>query len=197
MKVKPRLLDLFCGAGGAAMGYASAGFGGIVGVDILPQKRYPFEFVQGDALEFVKAHGRDFDFIHASPPCKGYSSLKFLRDLRHEPLPASAYLIEPTRAALRAVGRPYIIENVTGAPLWPAVRLCGSYFGLKVRRHRLFEADFLLLGVPCRHDVQGRPVGVYGHARSRGFRGGTCWPKGSVARTVPEARARPWGSTLR
>lgn len=183
-----KLLDLFCGAGGAALGYHRAGFTEITGVDILPQKHYPFAFVQGDAFDYLEAHGRDFDAIHASPPCQAFSSLRFLRRIRHgdTPLPE---LIERTRAGLRACGVPFIIENVIGAPLFPACRLCGSHFGLRVRRHRIFESSIVLLGTTCDHKTQGRPVGVYGHARSKKARGGLAWPRGAVAATVAEARA--------
>lgn len=136
------LLDLFCGAGGAAMGYHRAGFTEIVGVDSAPQKRYPFAFVQADALEYLAEHGRDFDVIHASPPCQAYTQLAKGRHPR---------LVEPTRNALMATDRPWIIENVVGAPLRSPWLLCGSMFGLKVRRHRLFETTASLLVPNCAH----------------------------------------------
>ena len=107
-----KLLDLFCGAGGAAMGYRQAGFDEIVGVDNQPQKRYPFEFVQADALEYLAQHGREFDVIHASPPCQGYSKL---RRVPYNKGKKYALLIEPTRRLLRSSGKPYSIENVAGA----------------------------------------------------------------------------------
>lgn len=106
-----RRLDLFCGAGGAAMGYSRAGFTEIVGVDNRPQPRYPFTFIQGDALEYVAAHVREFDAIHASPPCQGYSIMRNLPWLRHKEYPL---LIQPTADALNESGRPWIIENVMG-----------------------------------------------------------------------------------
>ena len=129
-----RLLDLFCGAGGAAVGYHRAGFAEIVGVDIKPQPRYPFTFVLGDALEYVREHGREFDAIHASPPCQGYSIMRNLPWLRHKEYPR---LIQPTADALNEVGVPWVIENVMGAKLasgW----LCGHMFGLPFIRHRFF-----------------------------------------------------------
>lgn len=136
---KPMLLDLFCKAGGAGMGYHRAGFR-VVGVDHEPQKRYPFEFVQADALEFCRDHGGDFDVIHASPPCQAHSAVNRFADMgRHQDL------IPETRTAVSETGRPWVIENVEGAPLRPAICLCGQMFGLKVFRHRLFESSCLLL----------------------------------------------------
>jgi DNA (cytosine-5)-methyltransferase 1 len=130
-----RLLDLFCGAGGAAMGYHRAGFNEIVGVDNRPQHHYPFEFVQGDALEYCTAHGHEYDMIHASPPCQGYSVTRSLSNKTHP------MLIDATRAVLIATGRSYVIENVPGAPLINPLMLCGTMFGLGVIRHRLFECE--------------------------------------------------------
>jgi DNA (cytosine-5)-methyltransferase 1 len=138
-----RLLDLFCGAGGAAEGYRRAGFTVIVGVDNKPQPRYPFEFVQADALEYVADHGLKFDLIHASPPCHHYSSLQHLHPLRSYP-----DLIDSVRQLLKDSGRPYVIENVVGAPLIHPVKLCGVMFGLKVFRHRLFETNPWLMSPP-------------------------------------------------
>jgi DNA (cytosine-5)-methyltransferase 1 len=155
-----RLLDLFCGAGGAAMGYHRAGFTEIVGVDIKPQPRYPFTFVLGDALEYVKAHGHEFDAIHASPPCQAYvRSGMVAKDGRHPDLLAS------TRDALRGV---WAIENVPGAPMRGDVMLCGSMFGLPVRRHRYFELSVPVtaLALSCNHN--GAITGVYGHPHGRG-----------------------------
>jgi DNA (cytosine-5)-methyltransferase 1 len=144
---RPTLLDLFCGAGGAAVGYHRAGFD-IVGVDNRPQPHYPYEFHQADALEFLTAWGRCFDVIHASPPCQGYTQLGN-KDGRHPKL------IEPVRAALHRIGRLSVIENVVGAPMTDPLMLCGSMFGLHVRRHRLFEASPLMLAPGlCRHRRQ-------------------------------------------
>lgn len=142
-----RLLDLFCCAGGAAMGYHRAGFD-VVGVDISPQPDYPFEFHQADALTFPLD---GFDAIHASPPCQTFTAYRRrgagVGD-RH------ADLIGPTRDRLEGSGRPWVIENVAGAPLRNAVMLCGSSFGLDVRRHRYFESNVALLAPPCHHAWQ-------------------------------------------
>lgn len=140
MPDRPRLLDLFCGAGGAAMGYHRAGFQ-VVGVDIRPQPRYPFTFHQGDALEFLKEHGRGFDVIHASPPCQAYSVCGTLPHCQRD----YPKLLEPTRELLQACGRPWVMENVVGAPMPDSINLCGTMFGLRVFRHRLFESSHLLL----------------------------------------------------
>ena len=139
----PRLLDLFCGAGGAAMGYHRAGFT-VVGVDINPQRHYPFEFHQADALEFDVS---GFDAIHASPPCQAFTAYK------RRPNHVGDYpdLIWPTRQKLIASGVPYVIENIPKAPLLNPITLCGSSFGLDVRRHRLFESNVPLLAPPCDH----------------------------------------------
>lgn len=135
---KPRLLDLFCCAGGAGMGYSRAGFE-VVGVDINPKPRYPFEFHQADALEFLREHGREFDAVHASPPCQHYSVVS---KSHNGNAAAHPDLVPPTREALRKNGRPWIIENVIGAPLINPVVLCGTMFpGLRVIRHRQFESS--------------------------------------------------------
>lgn len=142
-----RLLDLFCGAGGAAMGYHRAGFE-VVGVDIAPQPHYPFEFIQADALTFPL---EGFDAIHASPPCQGFS-VASVPQRRKGISYASADLLPLIRERLIASGKPWIIENVVGAPLLNPVRLCGSTFGLLVVRHRIFESNQLLFGAgPCLH----------------------------------------------
>ena len=132
---KPRLLDTFCKAGGAGHGYALAGFD-VTGVDIEPQPRYPYAFIQGDAIEYIRQRGGEYDAIHASPPCQDYSNAKKIRGNEHP------RLIEPTRAALLATGKPYIIENVPGAPLRSPVTLVGTMFGLRTLRPRLFECSF-------------------------------------------------------
>lgn len=140
-----RLLDLFCGAGGAAVGYHRAGFTEIVGVDLAEQKRYPFEFVRGDALSYLAEHGHEFDAIHASPPCQSYSDLA----KRNRNGDAWPRLIEPVRDILSRTGLPYVIENVEGAPMLNAVVLCGTMFTeLRVIRHRLFEANFPIIVPP-------------------------------------------------
>jgi DNA (cytosine-5)-methyltransferase 1 len=159
---KMDLLDLYCKAGGASEGYRRAGFN-VMGVDIGPPPNYPFPFIQSDALEFLAKYGHKFDAIHASPPCQAFSATRTLWNRIHP------NLIGPTRDLLRKVGRPYIIENVMGAPLLNPVMLCGSMFGLRtkdgnqLRRHRLFEVwpEVLILTPPCQHD-KGSVIGVHG-----------------------------------
>lgn len=137
MPKRPRLLDLFCCAGGAAVGYHRAGFQ-VVGIDLDDQPRYPFEFIQADALDLDESFLASFDAIHASPPCQSYSDLA----KRNGNADAWPRLIEPVREMLRATGKPYIIENVEGAPLLDPVVLCGTAFPeLRVIRHRLFESN--------------------------------------------------------
>ncbi|WP_433057072.1 hypothetical protein [Dactylosporangium sp. CS-033363] len=147
---RPRLLDLYCCAGGAGMGYHLAGFD-VVGVDINPQPRYPFEFHRADALEFLAAHGHEFDAVHASPPCQAYTLAQRIQGRNHPDL------ITATRAALVAAGRPWAIENVEGAPLHDPIMLCGAMFsGLAVYRHRLFETSSAI-GQP-QHPLHAAPL---------------------------------------
>lgn len=150
---RPRLLDLFCGAGGCSVGYHRAGFD-VVGVDIKPQPRYPFAFVQADALEYVAKHGHEFDAIHASPPCQAYSVTANMSWVGEYPK-----LIDPLRALLLAAQRPYVIENVPGAPL-DGITLCGTMFGLKLFRHRIFETSWFMFGIP--HTPHTEQVGRNG-----------------------------------
>lgn len=178
MKARPRLLDLFCGAGGAATGYHRAGFD-VVGVDIKPQPRYPFEFIQADAVRVAAgeidermAHFALWDgfaAIHASPPCQAFTSLRWMHNAKENP-----ELVDPVRQLLNATGLPYVIENVRGAKLNATVRLCGSSFDLvtdtaELRRHRYFETNWTVGFVPpCRHGLRERVIGVYGgHGRDR------------------------------
>lgn len=167
-----RLLDLFCGQGGAAVGYHRAGFD-VTGVDIEGRsaRHYPFTFHQGDAIEYVKEHGHEFDAIHASPPCQRYSHGTVAGHAHKHP-----DLIGPTRDALVASGLPYMIENVPRAPLLTPMVLCGTQFGLTatdddgtllhLRRHRLFESNVMLVPPgPCRHPVGVQWAGSYGGAR--------------------------------
>ena len=135
--MKPKILDLFCCGGGAGKGYADAGFE-VVGVDILPQPKYPFEFHCADALEFLKDNHGDFDAVHASPPCQAYTSST--KHWRGEGRKYPDY-VALTRAALDATGLPYVIENVPSSPLQDPMMLCGEMFGLKTYRHRLFESN--------------------------------------------------------
>lgn len=150
---RPRLVDLFCGAGGCAVGYHRAGFD-VVGVDIRPQPNYPFEFHEGDALGYIREHAHEFDAIHASPPCQAHSTIAKQQRARRPDTYDHPDLVDATRRLLRASGLPYVIENVLGAPLENAVMLCGSSFGLDVRRHRLFECSFPMLAPPCAHHWQ-------------------------------------------
>jgi DNA (cytosine-5)-methyltransferase 1 len=154
-----RLLDLFCGAGGAAVGYHRAGFQ-VTGVDIEPQPRYPFTFIQADAMEFPL---EGFDVIHASPPCQHYSEATPIEARKNHP-----DLIAPIRERLR--GKNYVIENVDGArrELRDQFVLCGTMFNLRVFRHRWFEVPSLplILVPPCKHDFY--PVVVSGSAHGRG-----------------------------
>lgn len=158
--MRPRLLDLFCGAGGAAMGYYRAGFD-VVGVDVVYQPRYPFEFHQADAMTFPL---QGFDAIHASPPCQAYSKIcKGMGIAKRFP-----DLVGNVRELLQDSGLPYVIENVEGSPLhWP-ITLCGTMFGLRtngglwLRRHRLFETNHGMLSPPCNHPASPS-IGVYGN----------------------------------
>ena len=157
--MKPRLLDLFCGVGGCSVGYSRAGFD-VTGIDLHKQPRYPFTFVQADALEYVAEHGHEFDVISASPPCPPHTAINHARKGK------LVSLVEPTRIALQRTGKPYVIENVPGAPMVNPLVLCGSMFGLGVIRHRLFESNLLLLAPgPCRHAgsvSDGTYVSVHG-----------------------------------
>lgn len=177
-----RMLDLFCKAGGASVGYQRAGFE-VVGVDIKKQKRYPFEFIQADALEVMQDLDflRSFDVLAGSPPCQTHSITQHLRNAQGKSTD-KIDLIPETRAAFIESGLPYVIENVPGAPLKDALVLCGSSFGLKVRRHRLFESTIPLTGLPCDHKGQGRPVGIYGSMRDNIPQGGR------TAHSIEEAR---------
>jgi DNA (cytosine-5)-methyltransferase 1 len=141
---KPRLLDLFCCAGGAGVGYSRAGFE-VVGVDINPQPNYPLPFIQADALKLSRRFISSFDAVHASPPCQAYSDLAKRNGNAHE----WPRLIEPIRDIFIRTGLPYVIENVSGAPLLNPVVLCGTMFPeLRVLRHRLFEANFAIVPPP-------------------------------------------------
>ena len=143
-----RLLDLFCGAGGCAVGYSRAGFE-VVGVDIMPQPRYPFEFHQSDALGFVAKHGHEFDAIHASPPCQHYARVTRWRG-KAEKHPD---MVAETRQLLASSGKLWVMENVLESPLKRDFILCGTMFGLPIRRHRAFEVswDYFELRKPCQH----------------------------------------------
>lgn len=175
----PRVLDLFCGAGGASMGYVLAGYD-VTGVDIKHGRRYPWGYIRKDVMTLTPEDLQGFDLIHASPPCQTYSATKHLRNAQGKTT-SKQDLVEPVRELLIASGVPYVIENVEGAPLIDPVQLCGSAFGLKVRRHRLFESSMPLKGTGCNHREQGRPVGIYGSMRDE-IPGG-----GHTAKTMEEA----------
>lgn len=145
-----KALDLFCGAGGASMGLHLAGFQ-VVGVDLKPQPNYPFEFIQADAIDFSSSSlSGKFDLIWASPPCQAFTAYK----RRRNHVADAPNLIPITRRTLRMIGAPHVIENVPGAPLFDPVTLCGSSFGLDVRRHRIFECSFGVDAPPCDHSWQ-------------------------------------------
>ena len=192
----PLLLDLFSGAGGAAMGYSRAGFR-VVGVDHVRQPHYPFEFILADAMTFPL---EGWDAIHASPPCQAFTAMRTMANSRqHDDL------LGPTLARLDTWGGPYVVENVMGAPMRSAVRLCGTTFGLgsevpgrgpvDLHRHRLFEVNWPLMVPPCAHRRGRMVVGFYGdHARirRRSSEGGDIIGPAEKMRLVKEAMGIEW-----
>lgn len=172
---KPLLLDAFCGAGGAGMGYHRAGFE-VVGVDIAPQPDYPFDFHQGDAISFMADHWRAFDAVHASPPCQSSSALTKGTNKGRE----YVNLIPDTRALMAGMDVPTVIENVQGSDLRRDLTLCGEMFGLDVIRHRYFEVSVPVVQPEhikhrgrvsgMRHGVwyEGPYVAVYGEGGGKG-----------------------------
>lgn len=155
----PKLLDLYCCAGGAGAGYRRAGFD-VTGVDISPQPRYPFTFHQADALEFLAAHGHEYDAVHASPPCQTHSALTKGNRARAGWADGHVDYIDRTRRLLEHIGRPYVIENVQGAPLRRDLTLCGEMFGLAVIRHRYFEFGGWFAPQPVHVKHRGRVAGM-------------------------------------
>jgi len=177
-----KLLDLFCGAGGAAMGYSRAGFTEIVGVDLVEQPRYPFRFVRGDALQVLawmaKADGKfpvdhpdgrrewlgPFDCVHASPPCQVFTSANARWRNKGTKADQHQDLLRPVAAQLRKQGHTYVIENVEGAvhAFQPNLRLVGHLFDLRVWRPRLFEINPDCVKQPYCGRPAGQIIGVYG-----------------------------------
>ena len=172
-----RLLDLFCGAGGAGVGYHRSGFE-VVGVDINPQPHYPFEFYQSDAFDYLLEHGNEFDIIHASPPCQAYSEATPITTKSNHPR-----LIGVLHKLFVDIKKPYVIENVEGSRkyLKNPVMLCGSMFGLGVWRHRYFEIYpiFLMSPSTCQHN--GHPVTINPPANARKNQGKRNFEKEKVA----------------
>jgi DNA (cytosine-5)-methyltransferase 1 len=165
--LNPVLVDLCCGAGGCSEGYRRAGFD-VIGVDLTYSPRYPFPFVLADALR-APIDWQRVDAVHASPPCQAFSALRTMKNAKEH-----ADLLTPMRELLKATGKPYVIENVPGAPMRRDVVLCGSMFGLgtadgegQLRRHRYFELNWKLSALvpPCQHDIR-KPIEVYGHGDS-------------------------------
>jgi len=186
-----KLLDLFCGAGGASAGYALAGFE-VTGIDVKHGKRYPFEYIRGDVRDYLDLEFlRQFDVIAASPPCQTHSRTKHLRDAQGKST-SKVDMIPEVRQALIDSERPYVIENVPEAPLINPIKVCGSFFGLKVRRHRSFESNLQLVGTKCDHKSQGKPIGVYGAmndtAQGLNRLTGKYVIGGSTAKTIEEGR---------
>ncbi|MGW2349273.1 SAM-dependent methyltransferase [Actinacidiphila glaucinigra] len=163
---RPRLLDAFCCQGGAAKGYDLAGFD-VTGIDKDLQPRYPYPFIQGDAVAYIREYGHEYDVIHTSPPCQHDSDCQRIQGNDHPDL------IGPTREALEITGRPWVIENVKGAlpKLRNPVMLCGAMFGLATYRHRYFEAGGgLILTVP-EHPVHVAPQAKMGRPVPHGWFG--------------------------
>ena len=216
---RPRLLDLYCKAGGAAKGYHDAGFD-VIGIDIEPQPRYPHRFIRGDALTLLadRSFMAQFDAVHASPPCQGYLNLTRVNEALGR-AHTHQNLIAVTRQLLERTGLPYMIENVMDAKpeLHNPVRVCGTSFGLPLRRHRLFESNVPIMAMPCAHHLFTEPkywtgwrpngehrlstvVQVYGNAADKHE-----WPaamgidwmtNGGMAEAVPPAYTEHIGQQL-
>ena len=137
----PKLLDLFCGGGGASYGYELAGWS-VTGVDIVPQPKYRGQFIQADAFDYLRRHHNKYDVIHASPPCQAYSKASMQFRLKGKRYPDFIVLL---REYFKQHNIPYVIENVPGSPLINPVILCGTMFGLQTYRHRLFESNWPII----------------------------------------------------
>jgi DNA (cytosine-5)-methyltransferase 1 len=157
MPAKPRLLELYSCQGGAAAGYALAGFD-VTCVDLFPQPRNPFRFYQDNAIEYVKKYGHAYDVITGGPPCQRYSKAQRIQNREHPDL------IADTREVMRATGKPYVIENVEDAApeLSDPILLCGQSFGLRTYRHRLFESNVIIR--QPEHEVHRHPTVKMGRA---------------------------------
>ena len=204
--MEPKLLDLFCGAGGSAVGYARAGFA-IYGIDNRPQPHYPFPFLQMDAMEVMErllrgegltfSNGEtlylaDFDAYHASPPCQAYTVAGIVHRNNGKVYPE---LIEATRFRLLLTGKPFVIENVPPAAklLINPITLCGVQFGLGVFRHRKFECNFELPELPhIKHD------GKIGDGKYFSVAGGAGrWKSwGKVYRNVSKGTVAQWREAM-
>lgn len=204
--MRPKLLDLFCCQGGASRGYADAGFD-VTGVDIDPQPRYPFNFVQADAVQYLADHLDDYDAFAASPPCQAHTLAQRIQQNDHPDF------IDPIRDLMIASGKPWVIENVVGAPLRDPQMLCGAMFGLETYRHRLFEtgAGFTFEAPEhpqhvARTTKMGRPVqpGEYMHVvgnftgvdKARGVMGMPWANRDGLREAIPPAYTEFIGSHL-
>jgi DNA (cytosine-5)-methyltransferase 1 len=204
--MRPLLLDLFCGAGGCARGYQLAGFD-VVGVDLTDQPRYVGQFIKADALAFLAEHGWEYDAIHASPPCQDH-----MRARGNGKVHGTGWLLAAARNALIASGKPWVIENVPGAPLRPDYRLCGCQFGLKrLKRERWFETSWKAVHVKpaCHHPEptisvtgSGTPTGtwkVYGSLKTKDFQNvmGIDWMRRKeLSQAIPPAYTQFIGAEL-
>ncbi len=203
---KPRLLDLCSGAGGAAVGYHRAGFE-VVGVDIAPQPRFPFEFHQADALHYLAEHWREYDAVHISCPCQRFSAMSACRPGLSEGYPD---LIAASRGLLDLTGLPYVMENVPQSPLRPDVVLCGHMFGMELYRHRVFEANWptqepmhvphTLPASKAGHWKPGTIMSISGHvspiAKAREVMGIDWMTRDELAESIPPAYTEEIGQQL-
>ena len=185
--MRPRLLDLFCGAGGCSMGYHRAGFD-VTGMDIEPHADYPFEFILGDAMEAAvnPSFLSTFDVVAGSPPCPRYSTAGSIGSYDPKDKPD---FVPPFREAMRAWGGMWVMENVPGAPMPDAVTICGWAMGLRhIKRHRLFESSEFLLSPGCACP-DGDTVSVFGHS-GEDRRKATRLARGKIRTHVPIAEVR-------